>query len=80
MGDSFFYLRLEAKHFICVSPLSKSLLDDLGVDGLGDEFGYFIYESTEPSPKGCMKILAKCEGYETASRLIEIYRSPVIAT
>lgn len=80
MDDSFFYFRLEAKHFICVSPLSKGVLDELGVDGLGDEFGYFIYESTEPSPKGCTNILAKCEGYETASRLIEIYRSPTLAS
>ena len=75
MDDSFFYRRLAAKHFICISPLSKELLNDLQVDGLGDEFGYFVYESADGTPRGCMNVLAKCDGYEAAYRLIELYRS-----
>lgn len=75
MEDSFFYQRLSAEHFICISPLSKHILMALQVDGLGDQFGYFVYESADGSPRGCTKILAKCESYESASRLIELYNT-----
>jgi hypothetical protein len=75
MDDSFFYFKLAKQHFICISPLSKGLLGEMNTDGLGDEFGYFVYESTENSPRGCTSILAKCESYESASRLIEIYKT-----
>jgi len=80
MDDSFFYFKLADDHFICLSPLSKDILGDLGADSLGDEFGYFLYESSDRSSHSCTKILAKCESYEAASRLIELYKtSPVIS-
>lgn len=54
-----------------VSPLDEEVLDAMAVDGLGDEFGFFVYETNGPSPRDCINVLAKCPTYEAAIRLLE---------
>jgi len=76
MDDSFFKIEIAPNHFICMSPLAQEVLDALGVDDLGDDFGYFIYESTGRSITGCINVLAKCPSFEAAARLLEIYTLP----
>ncbi len=76
MDDSFFKMEIAPNHFVCMSPLTQDVLDALGVDDLGGDFGYFIYESIGYSTTGCTTVLAKCPSYEAAVRLLEIYASP----
>jgi hypothetical protein len=74
MDDSFFSIEMEPGQYICISTLNKEILEESGVDGLGDDFGYFVYESAdEGSGTKCINILAKCPDFEAASRLMEIY-------
>ncbi len=76
MDDSHFRYEMRPGHYICLSPLSDEILDELGVDGLGDSFGYFIYETEGGvSASRCTNVLAKCPSYEAACRVLEIYSS-----
>lgn len=46
----------------------------MAVDGLGDDFGYFIYEAIGDARRSqCCNVLAKCPSYEAAMRLVELY-------
>lgn len=71
MSDTFFRIALGPEHYMCVSPLDEEKLDAAMVDGLGDEFGYFVYESTGPRINPFIEVLAKCPTYEAALRLLD---------
>ncbi len=74
MDDAAFSIKIGLNKYIVLSPLSKEAIEASGVDGLGDDFGYFVFESVGGvSPQKCSKVLAKCPDYESASRLMEIY-------
>lgn len=55
---------------ICTIP--QGVLDAFEVDGLGDGAGYFIVERDLDG--AIRQVLGKCVSYETASRLVELYR------
>jgi len=77
MDEPHFRFELHPGHFVCLSPLNDDVLDELGVDGLGDGFGYFIYETAGgPEATHCINVLAKCPSFEAACRVLEIYRGP----
>ena len=71
MTDAFFRIALGPHHYMCVSPLDEEVLTAAEVDGLGDEFGYFVYESTGARGTAYIEVLAKCPTYEAAIRLLE---------
>jgi hypothetical protein len=74
MSDHFLKFETEPGHYICVSTLTKDVLDSLGVDGLGDDYGFFVYEAIGDKTRSrCSNVLAKCPSFEAASRLIELY-------
>lgn len=77
MDETFFKFEVGPNHFISLSPLSDEILDEMGVDNLGGDFGYFIYESFGSALSQSTSILAKCPSYEAASRLMELYISRV---
>lgn len=62
---------------MCISPLNEDVLDEAMVDGLGDDFGYFVYETIGPRSKACIEVLAKCPTYEAAVRLLEFLVPPL---
>lgn len=68
-------MRLANDHYVCMSPLTREFFDSLDVDGLGDDFGYFVYESQGAFPVQSITVLAKCPSYEAAARLMQIYGS-----
>lgn len=61
---------------MCISPLDIEALDAAMVDGLGDDYGYFVYEARGPRGAACIDVLAKCPTFEAALRLLEFLTPP----
>lgn len=60
---------------ICVSPVSSDAFEASQAHSLGDDSGYFIYESDHNNPESGIEILAKAASYAAALRLIDIFVS-----
>lgn len=71
MSDAFFRIALAEDHYMCISPLDEEVLESAMVDGLGDEFGYFVYETRGRRDCLSIEVLAKCPTYEAAMRLLD---------
>ena len=61
---------------MCISPLEEEILEAANVDGLGDEFGYFVYEAKGPRANTSIDVLAKCPTFEAALRLLDFLSAP----
>lgn len=73
MDDSIFKLQVGADHYVCMSPMTKEDLRGLDADGLGDDFGYFVYEAEGRGSSREITLLAKCPSMEAADRLVQLY-------
>lgn len=58
---------------ICVAPVSSDAFEASQAHALGDDSGYFIYESDIKNPESGIEILAKAASYAAAMRLIDIF-------
>lgn len=59
MDDAFFNIPMGMKRVICVAPITREMLSSSGIDCLGDDCGYFVYETVEGDPIRAFNILAK---------------------
>jgi hypothetical protein len=70
MSDYFHTIKVDCDRFVSISTLEEPQICDEATDGLGDHFGYFIYEHSENISTSGIEILAKCPTYEAAFRLL----------
>lgn len=72
MDDAFFNIPMGVKRVICIAPITREMLSSSGVDSLGDDCGYFVYETNEGDPIRAFNILAKAPSLEAAEKLAEL--------
>ena len=72
MDDLCWFATLGANRTLCVSTLSQSILQEAEIQGLGDDFGYFVYEMDERPRSAGIQVLAKLASEDAAVRLAEI--------
>jgi hypothetical protein len=60
---------------VSVSPVSSDAFEASQAHALGDDSGYFIYESDIKNPESGIEILAKAASYAAAMRIIDIFVS-----
>lgn len=71
--------RIDAHRSLCVSPLSRRVVEESNVPQLGSDKGYFVYE-VDDLQSGGINILAKVASLEAAFRLIDLFRLRMCAT
>lgn len=57
---------------VCVSPLSAKAYRESGGQGLGGDFGYFVYEVDLRYPDAGVEIIAKAASPDAATRLFDL--------
>jgi hypothetical protein len=67
--------RIDDQRSLCVSPLSRKLVEEAEVTNLGGNRGFFVYEVDDRPARGGIEILAKVASLEAAFRLFEILRA-----
>lgn len=72
MDDAFFNIPMGMKRVICITPITREMLSSSGIDCLGDDCGYFVYETVEGDPIRAFNILAKVPSLEAAEKLAEL--------
>ena len=72
MEDLYLSMRLDDHRVICVSPISAKTYRDSGGQGLGGDFGYFIYEMNTDHPESGIEVIAKVVSEEAAIRIFEM--------
>lgn len=65
--------RIDERTSLCVSPLSRKVVDESEIAHLGSDRGFFVYEIDNQSSAG-ISILAKVASLEAAFRLIDLFR------
>ncbi len=65
--------RIDERTSLCVSPLSRKVVDESEIENLGSDRGFFVYEVDNLSAGG-ISILAKVASLEAAFRLIDLFR------
>ena len=73
MKEFLFSARLPDGREVCIAPVSADAFQDNGVDSLGDDTGYFIYEYDTAQTSAGIEILGKAASYDAAMRLIDIF-------
>jgi hypothetical protein len=73
--DLFVVAQLDEYRSICISTLARSTVHDANAVHLGGDRGYFIYEMDERPILGGIHILAKAVSFESALRLIELWKA-----
>ncbi|MGE3301829.1 MAG: hypothetical protein AB7M12_01795 [Hyphomonadaceae bacterium] len=79
MDDVFLSARISASRSICISPLPRQTYKEVGAQGLGGEFGYFVYEIDTSAMKGGIEVIAKAASLEAAQRLFELISNSIAA-
>jgi len=72
MEDLYLSMRLDNNRIICVSPISARTYRESGGQGLGGDFGYFIYEMDAEHPESGIELIAKVVSEEAAVRIFEM--------
>jgi len=72
MEDLYLSVRLDEHRIICVSPLSAKTYREAGGQGLGGDYGYFVYEMNAAHPESGIEVIAKAASAEAATRLFEM--------
>jgi len=72
MEDLYLSVRLDDHRIICVSPISAKTYREAGGQGLGGDFGYFVYEMNADQPELGIEVIAKAASAEAATRLFEM--------
>lgn len=75
MQEFLFSAQLPDGRRVCVAPVSSDAFEENGIESLGDDAGYFIYEIDERETAAGIEILGKAASYDAALRLIEIFES-----
>jgi len=65
--------RIDEHRSLCVSPLSRKVVEESDVANLGSDRGFFVYEVDEGRTGG-INILAKVASLEAAFRIMDIFR------
>jgi hypothetical protein len=72
MEDLYWSAPLGANRTLCVSTLSQNAFQESEVEGLGGDFGYFVYEVDERPRSAGIQVLAKAASEDAAVRLAQI--------
>lgn len=73
MEDFFLEVRIDDQKSICISPLPAKTYKE-AAKGLGGEFGYFIYETSQAHPEAGIEVIGKAASLEAALRLFHVIR------
>lgn len=58
---------------VCIASISHDAFCDNGVESLGDDTGYFIYEYDPRRQEAGIEILGKAASYDAAVRIMDIF-------
>lgn len=72
MDDIFLSTPIDKNRKICISPLSAKVYREAGGQGLGGDYGYFIYEIDLANPQAGIEVIAKAVSIGAAMRLYEL--------
>ena len=69
MEEEFLSTRLKDGRTLCISPIPAKDYKEGGGNGLGGEYGYFIYEVETERPQSGIEIIGKVSSVDAAIRL-----------
>ena len=75
MKQFLFSAHLPDGNEVCIASISRDAFCDNGVESLGDDTGYFIYEYDPRQSEAGIEILGKAASYDAAVRIMDIFVS-----
>lgn len=69
MDDPFVSIPVSETKNICLAPIAACDWDEGAYGNLGDQFGFFIFETRADEPAGGIEILGKLASREAAEKL-----------
>lgn len=75
MDEVFVSIPLSEERSICISAITREMLDESGITELGDDYGFFVYETFPHQPQAGIEIIAKAASIDAAMKLAEILKA-----